>query len=131
MNGFRLMAADAVLRNNFPQPEHNVNLDNYRPPALSPLIGAGANGRTIGALGATSAPPPPPPDNPPPPPADDGRARALELLATAQAQLEAIAAAGNAAVEAWALIQAQIAIMALAQEGAADDVAAARAILEG
>ena len=44
---------------------------------------------------------------------------------------EAIAAAGNAAVEAWALIQAQIAIMALAQEGAADDVAAARAILEG
>lgn len=65
INGFRLMAADAVLRNNFPQPEHNVNLDNYRPPALSPLIGAGANGRTIGALGATSAPPPPPPPDPP------------------------------------------------------------------
>ena len=127
VNGFRLMASDAVLRNNFPQPEHNVNLDNYRPPALSPLIGAGANGRTIGALGATSAPPPP--DNPPPP-ADDGRARALELLATAQAQLVAIAAAGNAAVEAWALIQAQIAIMALAQEDAADNVAAAQTLLE-
>ena len=56
--------------------------------------------------------------------------RALERLATAQQQLEAIAAAGNVAVEAWALIQQQIAIMALAQEDAADNVAAARTLLE-
>ena len=127
MNGFRLMASDAALKNNFPQAEHNVALNNYRPPALSPLIGAGANGGTLGALAATSEPPPPPP----PPPPDDRLARALALLETAQAQLEALAGAGNLAVEHIEALREQVAAMAYAQQGAADDVAAARAILEG
>ena len=61
---------------------------------------------------------------------NDDNAAALERLATAQQQLEAIAAAGNAAVDAWAFIQEQIVIMALAQQDAADNVAAARALLE-
>ena len=127
INGFRLMAADAALRNNFPQPEHNVNLDNYRPPALSPLIGAGANGRTIGALGATSAPPPP--DNPPPPLPDEDeppvldRAALMERAAAVGVQLATLAQAGNAARE-------QLAIMALAHEAAADELAALLTMLD-
>ena len=111
VNGFRLVAPDAPLRNNFPQPEHNLSLDNYRPPALSPLIGAGANGRTIGALDAISEPPPPPP-----PPPVLNRAALLERAAAVGVQLATLAAAGNAARE-------QLAIMALAHEAAADELA--------
>lgn len=45
------------------------DIDNYRPRAGSPVLGAGSDGGVIGALGLAVEPPPPPP--PPPPPDDD------------------------------------------------------------
>ena len=126
--GFELVDPAAPLANEFPVPAHNVNLGNYRPVALSPLIGAGTNGSTIGALAAQSGPPVEPPLEPDTAP---DVAAAVARLATALMQLEAIAAAGNVAAEAWAIIREQAAIMALAQQDAADNVAAAVAILEG
>lgn len=127
--GFELVAADAPLANEFPVAAHNVNLGNYRPPALSPLVGAATNGATMGALAAVSGPAEPPPVEPDEPD-EPLTAEALERLALAQMQLEAIAAAGNVAAEAFRLIELEMAIMAQRQREAADNVAAAVALLE-
>lgn len=113
----------AVVRSEYPGVGHNIDTNNYRPRALSRLVGAGTGGSTVGALPVLSAPPTDP-DKP-------DVTGALARLSTARQQLEAIAAAGNAAAEAFAIIHEQLAVMALAQADAADNVAAARTLLEG
>ena len=123
--GFALVAAHAPLSNAFPDWGHNLDIANYRPQPNSPLTGRGPDGLTIGALDAARSEPPPPP--PPPPP--DNTEAARERLALARQQLETIAAAGNVVAEALRLLDAEIAIMALAQRDAADNVAAADALL--
>jgi len=120
---FALVAADAPLSNAFPDWGHNLNVANYRPQPNSPLTGRGPNGLTIGALDAAPVEPPPPP----PPPNNIEVAR--ERLASARQQLETIAAAGNVVAEALRLLDAEVAIMARAQQDAADNVAAADALL--
>lgn len=122
-----LINPGAVVAGEYPDPATTLNIDNYRPRALSPLVGAGPNRATLGALAAKGAPP----EEPPPPPPDDRIERALTLLTEAGQQLEALAAAGNLLVEHVEALREQVAVMAYAQAGAADDVAAARAILEG
>ena len=60
--------------------EVGFDIDNYRPLPESPLVGAGVDGRVIGALE-------PLPDEPPPPPDDAGRM--IELGAAVHAALVA------------------------------------------
>ena len=62
-----LARADAPVNGEYPDPTTTFKVDNYRPRALSPIIGAGAKGATLGALAAVSEPV----DEPPPPQADE------------------------------------------------------------
>jgi len=75
-------AAGGTLKNEYPVVGHNLNLDDYRPMAGSPLALAG-----IGALAAAGdvEPPPPPPDPEPEPDGPDWAAlRALAAEAGAE-----------------------------------------------
>lgn len=80
----------AALANEFPEPEHSLVLDNYRPVAGSPLIGAGIDGATIGALEPDGVTPPPPP--PPPPPVVVDWATLRGMVAAAATYLAATGA---------------------------------------
>lgn len=62
--GFALRNPGAALANEFPEARHDLALGNYTPPVRSPLIGAGPNGTTIGALEEREEPDEPP-DEPP------------------------------------------------------------------
>ena len=94
------------------------DVDNYRPRAGGPLV---VDGRAIAGALAPAGVGPDEPDT----------AGALERLALAQMQLEALAAAGNVAAEAFRLIELELTIMAQRQRDAADNVAEAVALLEG
>jgi len=120
-----LVNPGAALSNEFPDPSHNLLLSSYRPRVGSPLIGAGIDGATMGALepdGPTTEPPPPPP------PVDWDAL--LEKAASAGARLAAIGEAGNKAREQLVEANQQMAIMSLAHEDAADELAALLTMLD-
>lgn len=100
-----LVAPDASLE--------SFSIDHYRPRPLSPLISAGPDETTIGALAAGSSEPPPPPVD---------WARLVELAAGVGMQLSVMAEAGNAAQE-------RMATMAEAHEAALDGMAALLAMM--
>jgi len=100
----RLSNPGAALGGMYPDPFTTYRADNYRPLPLSPLVGAGPDGSTIGALAASSDDPPPPP--PPPPPVD---LAALVALATAAVQeLSDLTAHGSATLDDVAMIAGQV-----------------------
>ena len=81
----------AALTNMFPEPGHSADLDAYRPTAGSPLIGAGPDGATLGALEPLPVEPPPvvdpPPPEPPPTPAGPDWDALRVLAVTSATQL--------------------------------------------
>jgi len=100
----QLTAPGATLGGMYPDPFTTYNANNYRPLPLSPLIGAGPDGSTIGALAAGSDEPP---DPPPPPPVD---LTALVELATAAVQeLGDLTAHGSATLDDLALLLSNVA----------------------
>lgn len=78
------------------------DVDNYRPRGDSPLVGAGPDGLTWGALEPVTTEPPPDPDPDPEPEPEEGPdwAALLELTASIGEQLAVANMAGEAAREA-------------------------------
>lgn len=115
-----LVDPGAALANEFPQPGHNLTLANYRPHADSPLVGAGPDGASLGALEPLPIEPPVDPPPPPPPPVWDAlieRAAAVGVQLATQA--DALAAAGEA-----------VGVASLAHDAAADELAALLTLLD-
>lgn len=103
----QLAAPGAALGGMFPDPFTTYRADNYRPLPLSPLVGAGPDGSTIGALAAASDDPPPPP---PPPPVDWPA-----LIADAQAaagEVIDLTAHGGSTLDELARLMANVAVTA-------------------
>jgi hypothetical protein len=76
------------------------DVDNYRPRGDSPLVGAGPDGLTWGALEPVTTEPPPDPDPDPEPEEGPDWAALLELAASIGEQLAVANMAGEAAREA-------------------------------
>lgn len=110
---------------------HSLDVDNYRPDADSPLIGAGLDGATIGALEPLPDGPPPPDDDEPPVPAPVDWPALAALVIEATTRLSAAGrdvaeARQHAAAAASALVLAgeRLASAQVEQAAAADALAA-------
>lgn len=103
----------------------NIDIDHYRPTPGGALVGD--DGRALaGALEPVTVEPPPP--DPDPEPVD--WAALLEKAAAVGDRLATMGAAGNLAREHLAAANEQLAVMSLAHEDAADDMAALLTMLD-
>jgi hypothetical protein len=100
-----LVDADAPVAGSGAGGLTTFDLANYRPLPYSPLVDAGTDGTTLGALEPLPDEPPPPP--PPPPPVDV--AELVRLAQAAVAELGDLTAHGSATLDDLALLLSNVA----------------------